>query len=259
MGVAEHSHAIRPQRQGRLGRGRDILGRLARKAVHQVEIDGLYADLAQSISGGGHLIKGLDPVDPRLHVPVEGLHPKACTGHPGLACGVDKGVGQHARVQFNGHLGARPQGEAIGHAANEGQEMFRRKGVGAAAAEMQVGGAGVRRQGVCPQIHLAHQGPEKGLDPLVVVNDAGMATAIPAQPPAEGHMDIGGDRLVSRDGGQPLADLRFAFDRRKGDRRRVAGVTRQASRGMRPPGRRQAARQRREARSVVVIVRHAPT
>jgi len=124
MGVAEHRHAIGPQGDRGFCRGRDILRRLARQAVHQIEIDGIHADLAQPVGGGGHLLEGLHPVHPRLHRRVEGLDAETCAGHARLARGIDEGVRQHARIQLDSHLRSRAQGKPVGHVTDQGQEMF---------------------------------------------------------------------------------------------------------------------------------------
>ena len=259
MGVAEHGHPVRPQRHRRLGRGRHIVGGLAGQAVHQVEIDRRDPGLAQPVVGGGDLVEGLDAVDTGLHIRIERLHPQAGAGHARLARGVDEGVGQHARIQLGRHLGAGPQRKTPGQMADERQEVFRRQGVGAAAAEMQVGGAGVRSDGVSPQIDLAHQGFEEGADPVVVMDDAGVAATVPAQPPTEGHMDIGRERLVGAGRGQPRPGLRLSGDRFKRDRRRIAGVARQVARGVGSPARRQDGGRNETIRPVGIIVRHPPT
>lgn len=204
-----------------------VLGRLTGQAIHQVEIDRANTSAAQPVVGRRDYLEWLNPVDPGLDLGIKGLDAQADSRDASLARRVDEGLGQHARIEFGGDFGPRPQAEPVGHVANQVEEIFGREGVRTSTPEMQVGGTSVGPHGVGPEVHLQPNRLVKGPDAVVLVKYAGVAPAVPTHPLAEWHMNVGGDHLVRPRGRQPTPDLGLALRRLESNGGRIAGVSRE--------------------------------
>ena len=228
VGITEHRHPVGFQQQCLFDGFGEIDNALAGQAIHQVEIDRLDAGTAELVHGGHDGVEGLDAVDEFLHVRRERLHTQADA--------VDAGSRQHlgiarlngARIKFHGDFGAVCHVELGAQRRDNAGQHGRGQSVGTAAAKLH---------GDHPALHQAGRRGDLGQQRLfialqpVIGRHLGVAAAIPANLPAERHMEIERHRRTRRDGGERLALLGRAHAFVELRCRGVAGVARHRLRG----------------------------
>ena len=207
MRIAEDRQPRRRQRRGLRRRGAHIGERLARKAVHQVEVDGSDPRLAQHRHAGGDHGERLHAADRFLHVEVEILHAQAGT--------VDAGGGEcrhqrlvhGARIKLDGMLYDARQVEPVPQPLHQPGDALRPEQARRATAPVQVGDA-PRRGFTGEQVDLRQQHLGIVVQRPGLAGRLGVAAAIGADVPAIRDMDVERDRGVTVERGQPRCGFR---------------------------------------------------
>ncbi|GAA0568095.1 hypothetical protein GCM10009416_02660 [Craurococcus roseus] len=109
MGVAEDRDPVGTLLGGEARAGRDMVGRLAGQAVHQIEVDPRDTGGAQPRHRIGHQFGRLDPADARLHLGRDVLRAEARAGEAALGEDLQHRVVDLARVELGRELGVRAQ------------------------------------------------------------------------------------------------------------------------------------------------------
>ncbi len=142
MGVAEHRDPVglEVERAPR-GAGDALLG-LQRQAVDQVEVERADAEVSRGVRAGLGLLVGLHASDGGLHGGLEILHAEADAGHPHGRERVPAVVGQRGRVELDGDLGVRGEGEPFLEPVHDGDQAIARQRRRRAAAPVNMGNRG---------------------------------------------------------------------------------------------------------------------
>ena len=222
MRISEQRDPVRTQHAGAVHRILQIIERLARQAVHQIEVDRADARLAQPVDRLDDQLFGLDPADRLLAMLSKGLHAQTGPFHPHGGEHLRPFAAHRARIEFD-REDRIVDLELDRQRVDQAQEFDRSDRVGAAPAKGDPAHASAPGQQRGDRLDLAMKRAQVAFEPLALVRLARVATAVEADLLAERDMEV--ERYV------PLRPLqRGAIMAGRQDvevrRGRIAGVTR---------------------------------
>ena len=189
MRIAEQRDAVGPQRVGAQHRVVQVLSRLVRQAVHQVEVEIGDPGRAQHRDRGRDRLERLHPADRLLHMRREFLHAEARAIDPDRGQRLrERGVAL-ARIDLDRVLGDARAVEPAYDPFAQRDQSFGTEHRGRAAAPMDRRHAlAFRARG--DEIDFLRQQFRIGVDRRTPLHDLGVTAAIEAEPGAVGNMQV---------------------------------------------------------------------
>ena len=228
MRIAKQSDAVGREQNGLRDGGVNGMDALQGQAIKQIEIDGCDARFMQQADRARHGVEGLDAVHSLLHLRIEILHAQTGTVDAPSGIGANLIGIEMARVELQRTCGTCDEIKGLVQPRHDLVELTARQAVGRATAKVQMRDLWPPCQVAFDQPDFFQQVFEKQLDGPLAFDNMGVATAIPAQLVAEGHMHIERNRLLQINGFKPCLECRRADARVKMRRGRVARITRHA-------------------------------
>ena len=241
MGVAENRHPIGREVESAARRAGDAFVRLERQPVDEVEVEGSHPERPRGLRADRRLLIGLLAADRRLDRHLKILHAEAHASDAHRTERLATVVGERSRVDLNGDLSVLAKGEARLQPLHDRHEAVAGERCRRAAAPMHVRHCGPASDPVRDAVDLARQLRRIGPMGRFESHHLRIAAAVEAEPIAERHVQIEGERRVKGQFGKPARVDACANAGRKMRRGRIARVTRHApvmasdeSRGFKP-------------------------
>ncbi len=171
-------------------RGGQRLQRLQRQAVERVDVHRSDTGAAQCVDDVARQFETLRPVDRRLHIGVEILNADAGAGDTQKLQAFKKRVVRVGRIDLDRDLGAGNDVEYLFQRFANRCEFRRAQQAGRAAAQMQVGELAPLPDAPADHADFGASVAHIFFNRRVALRVLGVASAEPAQPVAEGDVQI---------------------------------------------------------------------